>query len=191
MKEDVTMKAEGAPVDLKGGIQGDILALTVNHIENAPEVALGVLRDLEMVREASTEGGSVRLVVTRGGEALPIVLRLLQGRGIAVADIALSRPSLDDVFLRATGHSLKDEAALAAAAPVRHHAPPDAGTENHPSHRLGEPVRLRSDRIASTVPRELRRFRDRREPGAAQRLRRPGVLVGDPLIQARGGVARG
>jgi hypothetical protein len=32
-----------------------------------------------------------------------------------VADIALSRPSLDDVFLRATGHSLKDEGVLIAS----------------------------------------------------------------------------
>ena len=50
-------------------------------------------------------------MVSRGGEALPVVLRSLEARGIAVADIALSRPSLDDVFLRATGHSLRDEGA--------------------------------------------------------------------------------
>ncbi|MGA2641017.1 MAG: ATP-binding cassette domain-containing protein [Spirochaetia bacterium] len=111
--------AEGTPGELKGGIHGDIISLTVNHIENAPEVALGVLRELEIVREATAEGGSLRLVVTRGGEALPVVLRLLEGRGIGVADIALSRPSLDDVFLRATGHSLRDEGAVAAAGAAR------------------------------------------------------------------------
>ena len=33
--------AEGTPDELKGGIHGDILSLTVNHVENAPEVALG------------------------------------------------------------------------------------------------------------------------------------------------------
>jgi len=111
--------AEGTPGELKGGIQGDILSLTVNHIEDAPEIALGVLRELEMVREATAEGGSLRLVVSRGGEALPVVLRLLEGRGIDVADIALSRPSLDDVFLRAAGHSLRDEGAVAAVSPAR------------------------------------------------------------------------
>jgi ABC-2 type transport system ATP-binding protein len=98
--------AAGTPAELKGGIQGDILSLKVNHVANAPEIALGVLRELEMVREATSEGESLRLVVSRGGEALPVVLRLLEGRGVGVADIALSRPSLDDVFLRATGHSL-------------------------------------------------------------------------------------
>jgi ABC-2 type transport system ATP-binding protein len=44
---------------------------------------------------------------------LPAVLRILESRGIGVANIALSRASLDDVFLRATGHSLRDEAVTA------------------------------------------------------------------------------
>jgi ABC-2 type transport system ATP-binding protein len=107
--------SEGSPLQLKHGIGGDILSITVNHIENAPEVAMGVLRDLPLVREITTEGGSLRLVVSHGGEALPVVIRALEGRGIGVADIALSRPSLDDVFLRATGHSLKDEGTLTAS----------------------------------------------------------------------------
>ena len=99
---------EGTPTELKGGIHGDILSLTVNHVQSAPEVALKALRDLDFVREAQSEGGSLRLVVSHGGEALPVVLRLLEGKGVGVSDIALSRPSLDDVFLRATGHSLSD-----------------------------------------------------------------------------------
>jgi len=108
--------SEGSPTQLKHGINGDILSITVNHIANAPEVAMGVLRDLPLVREIKAEGGNLRLVVTNGGEALPVVIRLLEGQGVGVADIALSRPSLDDVFLRATGHSLKDEGLLIAPA---------------------------------------------------------------------------
>jgi ABC-2 type transport system ATP-binding protein len=65
------------------------------------------------VREIDAEDGSLRLVVERGGEALPVVLRTLESRGIGVANIALSRASLDDVFLRATGHSLREELAAA------------------------------------------------------------------------------
>jgi len=107
--------SEGSPTQLKHGIEGDILSITVNHVENAPEVAMGALRDLPLVREIKAEGGSLRLVVSHGGEALPVVIRLLEGRGIGVADISLSRPSLDDVFLRATGHSLKEEGALIAS----------------------------------------------------------------------------
>src|SRR5208283_1468420 len=107
--------SEGSPTQLKHGIDGDILSITVNHIEKAPEVAMEALRDLPLVREIKAEGGSLKLVVSNGGEALPVVSRLLEGRGVGVADIALSRPSLDDVFLRVTGHSLKDESVLIAS----------------------------------------------------------------------------
>jgi ABC-2 type transport system ATP-binding protein len=107
--------AQGSPAELKRGIQGDILSLTVNHIENAQQLAMVALRDLELVREIQADGGSLRLVVANGGEALPVVLRLLESSGVGVADIALSRPSLDDVFLRATGHSLREEGKVVAS----------------------------------------------------------------------------
>ena len=101
--------AEDTPMGLKRGISGDILSLTVNHVENAVEVSKDALQGLEFVREMNADGNHVKLVVTHGGEAIPVVLRLLESRGVGVADISLSRPSLDDVFLRMTGHSLAKE----------------------------------------------------------------------------------
>ncbi|HVP18293.1 MAG TPA: ATP-binding cassette domain-containing protein [Spirochaetia bacterium] len=100
--------AEGSPAELKQGISGDILSLTVNHVENAVALSREALRDLEFVREMTVADTGLRLVVTHGGEAIPVVLRRLEGRGIGVADISLSRPSLDDVFLKMTGHSLDE-----------------------------------------------------------------------------------
>jgi ABC-2 type transport system ATP-binding protein len=40
---------------------------------------------------------------------VPQILRLLDGAGLAATTIAMSRPSLDDVFLRKTGRSLREE----------------------------------------------------------------------------------
>jgi len=105
--------AEGTPADLKRRISGDIVSLTVNHVENAAEISQEALRELDLVREMRVEGPTLKLVVAHGGEALPVILRLLSGRGVGVADISLSRPSLDDVFLRMTGHSLSAPAARA------------------------------------------------------------------------------
>ena len=101
--------AEDSPAGLKRSISGDILSLTVNHVKDAVQISRETLKDLDFVREMSVEGTSLTLVVTHGGEAIPVVLRLLEGRGVGVADISLSRPSLDDVFLRMTGHSLAKE----------------------------------------------------------------------------------
>ncbi len=101
--------ADGSPAELKGRISGDILSVTVNHVDNAVELSREALRDIDLVREMTAKDATLRLVVARGGEAIPVVLRRLEGRGVGVADISLSRPSLDDVFLRITGHSLAKE----------------------------------------------------------------------------------
>jgi len=49
--------------------------------------------------------------VDDGDRALPQLLRLLDGAGLSPQTISLSRPSLDDVFLRKTGRSLRETAA--------------------------------------------------------------------------------
>ena len=111
-----TIVAQGTPADLKRRIEGDVVSLSVNHVENASELALKILRAHDLVREISSEGAHLKLIVAHGGEALPVIMRLLERQGIGVAEIAVSRPSLDDVFLRATGHSLKEDSPVNASA---------------------------------------------------------------------------
>jgi ABC-2 type transport system ATP-binding protein len=73
--------------------------------------ALRLLEHQPFVREATIDEGTVRLYVERGEAAMPLILRLLDGGGLTLQTISLARPSLDDVFLRQTGRSLRDEAA--------------------------------------------------------------------------------
>jgi hypothetical protein len=47
--------------------------------------------------------------VDHGEEALPVLLRTLDGAGITMSAISVSRPTLDDVFLTLTGRSLRDD----------------------------------------------------------------------------------
>jgi len=42
---------------------------------------------------------------------MPAILRLLDTAGLTLVTIGLHRPSLDDVFLRQTGRSLREPAA--------------------------------------------------------------------------------
>jgi ABC-2 type transport system ATP-binding protein len=100
--------AEGTADELKRQVAGDVITLGVN---GATETALETVRMQPFVREASTEDGVVRLYVDRGETAVPQLLRVLDGAGLEAASIALHRPSLDDVFLRQTGRSLRDDAA--------------------------------------------------------------------------------
>jgi len=100
--------AEGTPDSLKHEVAGEVVTLGVN---GSSELVRQLVATQPYVREATVEEGGVRLYVDKGETALPALLRLLDGAGLAPASISLTRPSLDDVFLRQTGRSLRDEAA--------------------------------------------------------------------------------
>jgi ABC-2 type transport system ATP-binding protein len=57
--------------------------------------------------------------VSTGASALIEVLRSLDAVGIHPLDIALKRPSLDDVFLSLTGHAAEEEAPVEDANATR------------------------------------------------------------------------
>lgn len=100
--------AEGTADELKRQVAGDVVTLAV---DGPSEPVLDAVRSQPYVREANAEDGVIRLYVERGDAAVPQLLRLLDGAGLATQSIALNRPSLDDVFLRQTGRSLRDEPA--------------------------------------------------------------------------------
>src|SRR6266853_4141419 len=100
--------AEGTPEELKRDVAGEVATLTV---AGSSQAALDSLKDQPYVREASIEDGAVRLYVDRGEVAMPAILRKLDSAGLQLLTIGLHRPSLDDVFLRQTGRSLREAAA--------------------------------------------------------------------------------
>jgi ABC-2 type transport system ATP-binding protein len=100
--------AEGTPEELKRAVAGDVVTLAV---AGPLEAAADLLRGQPYVREATIEEGSIRLYVDRGEVAMPAILRQLDGAGLQLLTIGLHRPSLDDVFLRKTGRSLREVAA--------------------------------------------------------------------------------
>ncbi len=99
--------AKGTPDELKRQVAGDVVVVGTGE---AGERALALLEGQQFVREASAADGTVRLYVDRGETAMPQILRVLDGAGIALESLTLSRPTLDDVFLRQTGRSLRDAA---------------------------------------------------------------------------------
>ena len=103
--------AEGTSDELKQAVAGDVVTIGVN---GAGASVLGLVQTLPFVREiVDDDDGLVRLYVDRGETAVPLLLRILDGAGIATVSISLHKPSLDDVFLRQTGRSLRDEPAAA------------------------------------------------------------------------------
>ena len=110
--------AEGTPTQLKAQMGHDVVTVSLDGADvAATEAALAGLSGLERV---VVQPGALALYVEDGGRSIAeIVLRLDRDR-IRVGAIAVSRPSLDDVFLQATGRRLEDD--------------------EHPNHREGDPA---------------------------------------------------
>src|ERR1700749_1568945 len=98
--------ATGTPDELKRQVSGDVVTLRVN---GATETARSLLATEPIVRGGSVAAEELRLTVGHGEEALAVLLRVLDGAGITMSAISLSRPTLDDVFLPLTGRSLRDD----------------------------------------------------------------------------------
>ncbi|NJK63295.1 MAG: ATP-binding cassette domain-containing protein [Synechococcaceae cyanobacterium SM2_3_1] len=112
--------AEGTPDQLKDQVGGDRLTLRLQEFTPRPQAEQGsaILKDLPFVKSVvinSAQGNALNLVVQASEtETLPAVRQILDQARLPVFSLAQSRPSLDDVYLAATGQTLMD-AELAAA----------------------------------------------------------------------------
>jgi ABC-2 type transport system ATP-binding protein len=110
--------AEGPPAQLKAALGGDRVTLRVREFSDAEEAerVRTLLQACPGVRQVvvnQAQGFSLNLVVD--GDAVVERLRSqLREADLPVFALAQSRPSLDDVYLQATGRTLMD-AELAVA----------------------------------------------------------------------------
>jgi ABC-2 type transport system ATP-binding protein len=98
--------ATGTPEDLKKSIGGDVITIRKAASEkgNAPQQVLQRFRLPEDIGTIVSESEEESLVIPKkkGEEAIPKILAEYQKAGIPVLSISLSRPNLDDVFLKYT-----------------------------------------------------------------------------------------
>ncbi len=100
--------AEGTSRQLKQQVAADSVVVSIQEDGAGSDAARKLLADQEYVREVGAEADHLRLYVDDGMTALPKILRLLDRSGMTIKTITLSEPTLDDVFLRHTGRSLRD-----------------------------------------------------------------------------------
>jgi ABC-2 type transport system ATP-binding protein len=112
--------ANGTPSQLKDQVGGDRITLRIREFSPSEEAetAKNLLAALPFVQEIiinSAQGNSLNLVVTPQNDVLITIQQALNNANLPIFGIAQSRPSLDDVYLAATGKTLMD-AELAAVA---------------------------------------------------------------------------
>ncbi|MGI8588263.1 MAG: ATP-binding cassette domain-containing protein [Chloroflexia bacterium] len=106
--------SEGTPDSLKRQVAGDRITLGLNLQNGTGARVDALLRAQPFVHELHPFDGGLNVYVERGEEALPIMLRLLDPSGVTLQTVMLARPTLDDVFLKLTGRSLRETDAKTA-----------------------------------------------------------------------------
>jgi len=99
---------EGSPDELKGRLRGDVVTLELADATR-DEGAKAVIEALDGVSRVLGSGAELYAQVNHGASAVLTIVSALKKAGIEVVQIALGRPSLDDVYLHATGHSFKQD----------------------------------------------------------------------------------
>ena len=97
------------PNALKQQIAGDIISLGLDMRNGSGAAVKEELSTQPFLREMQDTDAGMQLYVERGEEVLPEVLRLLDRNGATIRTVTLARPTLEDVFLRLTGRSLREE----------------------------------------------------------------------------------
>jgi len=100
--------ALGRPDELKQRYSADTIAVTA---EASPAVLDAVARELDgdpAVSSLAVDHGTIRVTATDATRAMAAVFGALSRREVPTRAASVARPSLDDVFLRETGRSLRD-----------------------------------------------------------------------------------
>jgi len=102
--------AAGTAEELKGRVGGDVVEFTVPDRSRIGDAVTAIAKIGDGEPHADAETGVVSIGVGgRGSDALVDAVRGLDAAGVETHDLALRRPSLDDVFLALTGHAAEDE----------------------------------------------------------------------------------
>jgi ABC-2 type transport system ATP-binding protein len=99
--------AEGTPERLKAEIGKDAVSITLEGAD--PEATKTALEGLPGLERVVIEPDALALYLENGAGSIAEIVRRLDREGIQVGAIAVSRPTLDDVFLQATGRRLEGQ----------------------------------------------------------------------------------
>ena len=138
--------ASGSPEELKGELRGDALHIELEgrvgpgaratglqepgaglegrragHRDEAADRIRRALAGVDGLREILVDGRSLHARAAEGARAVPVVLQALESEGFRVASVTVTRPSLEDVYLRHTGRMF-EEADAELEAPRRSNA---------------------------------------------------------------------
>jgi ABC-2 type transport system ATP-binding protein len=96
--------AQGTADELKKQVGGEVVEIHIADQARVEEVSSLIARFGTEIPRANTDTGIITMPVNGGAALLIEIVRELDTAAIKILDIVLRRPSLDDVFMKLTGH---------------------------------------------------------------------------------------
>ena len=101
------IKLLGTPTQLKGKMAAPVLMLKL--IDGADMTSL--LNSIQDVTEVQKDGETYSIKLSRTETAIPTIVEAVTKKGAKISDISLTQPTLNQVFLQATGNTMRDQGA--------------------------------------------------------------------------------
>jgi ABC-2 type transport system ATP-binding protein len=102
--------ANGTSDQLKSQVGGDRLEIVISDAARLGDASTALARIASAEIRTTEVSRTLLAPVSGGSSVLPEAIRALDAAGVKFDDIALRRPTLDDVFLELTGHVAEEEA---------------------------------------------------------------------------------
>ena len=95
----------GSPIELKDSLGGDIITLS---IQKEQEDITDLIKKVEHVKTVTKENGGYTIKSSNGELTAPLIIEALRKNGNVVTKLALSKPTLNEVYMQYTGRSMRD-----------------------------------------------------------------------------------
>jgi ABC-2 type transport system ATP-binding protein len=102
------LRALGSPQELKRGLGGDIVTVTLEKAVAQPEQLRQALQSISGVAEVSVDESMARLALTREA-GLNAIVEQVQRAGGGLQAVHYTHPTLEEVFIHYTGHKIREE----------------------------------------------------------------------------------
>jgi ABC-2 type transport system ATP-binding protein len=102
------LRALGSPQELKRGLGGDIVTVTLEKAVTQPEQLREALRSIGGVAEVSVDETTARMALTREA-GLNAIVEQVQRAGGGLQAVHYTHPTLEEVFIHYTGHKIREE----------------------------------------------------------------------------------
>ncbi len=99
------------PKNLKDMVASDIIYLDIPNQNVSTTEFFTILKSFRWVKGIKWKDGGLKLNVTNGETRIPRVISLAHRYGIFINAVNLRKPSLEDVFIRFTGKTIREEEA--------------------------------------------------------------------------------